>query len=61
MWLFANRRASISFTSINCKDLWMKNPNQRVKKKKKNKKEKNNINTDIENMWKEELFYSKFS
>ena len=55
MRFFADRRASINFTFISCKDLWLKNPNQRdkVKNKKTNNqtnKKNLNINTDIENM-----------
>ena len=35
MLFFADRRAFINFTSISCKDLWLKNPNQRDKTKNK--------------------------
>ena len=49
MRFFADRRASINFTFISCKDLWLKNPNQRDKTKNKKEKKKNNINTDIKN------------
>ena len=40
MLFFADRRAFINFTSISCKDLWLKNPNQRDKTKNKRKKKK---------------------
>ena len=36
--ILADRRASVNFTSISCKDLWLKNPNQRDKTKNKRKK-----------------------